>query len=97
MCLFIPLTNARVFHNLVDLAAVLFPSLLLNFLFLLSTVFTESISGRKYPAYAAYQKRVAMFWVMDTWWKQARLWLVGDKDVVEALVWGEGVLGKKEE
>ncbi|CDZ97443.1 Predicted steroid reductase [Phaffia rhodozyma] len=43
-------------------------------LFIASTLFTEYITSPKYPAYKrAYQRRVGMFWPLDTYLK--RIWL----------------------
>lgn len=67
------------------------PALALSALFISSTLFTESISNSKYPAYKAYQKRVAMFEPSMTLIKVLKIKLVdGDKEEkeVERLVWG---------
>lgn len=96
MSFFVPLTNARLYYNIVDMLAAISPSLVLIFLFFMSTNFTESISAPKYPAYKAYQKRVAMFWPSDTVFKKCWLASCGDKRAAEELIWGEGVLGKDE-
>lgn len=42
------------------------PAVSLCLLFWSSTIFTESITASKYPAYQAYQKRVAMFSPIST-------------------------------
>jgi len=67
------------------------PALALSALFISSTFFTESISSSKYPAYKAYQKRVAMFGPSMTLIKALKIKLVdGEKEEkeVERLVWG---------
>lgn len=80
--------------NLFDLLAVLTPSLSLSLLMFSSTIFTESISTPKYPAYtAAYKKRVAMFWPTDTLRKI--VWLrvtkgTAKKGEIERAIWGVG-------
>ena len=69
----------------------LLPSLALSALFISSTLFTESISSPKYPAYKAYQKRVAMFTPSMTFIKALKIKLIdGEKEEreVERLVWG---------
>lgn len=71
--------------------APLAPSLALCLLFFSSTLFTESISGSKYPqGYAAYRARVAMFVPVLTPVWGALLSLTGQKAAVEELVWGKG-------
>lgn len=73
------------------------PSLVLCILFYSSTRFTESISLSKYPkAYSAYQARVAMFvpFFTPVWglWLQ----LLGKKETVDEVLFGQGkVEGKK--
>ena len=67
------------------------PALALSALFISSTFFTESISSPKYPAYKAYQKRVAMFWPPMTLIKALKIKLFdGEKEEkeVKRLVWG---------
>jgi len=69
----------------------LLPALSLSALFISSTLFTESISSSKYPAYKAYQKRVAMFGPSMTFIKALKVKLIdGEKEEkeVERLVWG---------
>lgn len=65
-------------------------------LFFSSTKFTESISLSKYPvAYAAYQRRVAMFvpFLTPVW--GVLLKLQGDKTHVDELIYGQGLKAKK--
>ena len=69
----------------------LLPALALSALFISSTLFTESISCPKYPAYIAYQKRVGMFTPSMTFIKGLKIKLIdGEKEEkeVERLVWG---------
>lgn len=69
----------------------LLPALALSALFISSTLFTESISSSKYPAYRAYQKRVAMFEPSMTLIKALTIKLVDGKKEekeIERLVWG---------
>ena len=69
----------------------LLPALALSALFISSTIFTESISSSKYPAYKAYQKRVAMFGPSMTFIKALKIKFIdGEKEEkeVEKLVWG---------
>jgi len=69
----------------------LLPALSLSALFISSTLFTESISSSKYPAYKAYQKRVAMFSPSMTFIKALKIKLIdGEKEEkeVKRLVWG---------
>lgn len=69
----------------------LLPALALSALFISSTLFTESISRPKYPAYKAYQKRVGMFTPSITFMKALKIKLIdGEKEEkeVERLVWG---------
>lgn len=97
MSLFIPLSKPHMFRNIVDMLAVLSPALSLSALVYASTLFTERISSPKYVAYKEYQRRVAMFWPTDTAIKALWLAVRGKKSMQDQLVWGEGVLGKKEE
>ena len=83
MTLFPLLTKEHLFSNAIDVLAALSPSLLLSLLFLGSTTFTEQISSSKYPAYAAYQRRVGMFWPVDTLRKWVWLRVVRGKAGVE--------------
>jgi len=67
------------------------PSLAHCALFLSSTIFSESITSKKYKGYAAYQSRVSMFvpWLTPVWGLllQAR----GEKGKVDEIVYGDGV------
>jgi len=72
----------------------LIPALSLSALILSSTIFTESISAPKYPEYAAYQARVAMFWPISTFFKGIYLSITGQKEDIEQRVWGR-VKGKR--
>ena len=68
------------------------PALVLCTLFFSSTLFTESISASKYPkGYAAYQQRVAMFvpFLTPVW--GLLLQLQGNKDEVDAMLFGNNV------
>lgn len=67
----------------------LFPAMALSCLFIGSTLFTESISLKKYPVtYEAYQKRVSMFLPWDTAIKGFLLALSKEKAEIDRLVWG---------
>ena len=67
----------------------LFPAVALSCLFVGSTLFTESISLKKYPVtYKAYQRRVSMFLPWDTVIKGFLLFLVKEKEEVDRMVWG---------
>ena len=99
MSLFPLLTHPHLAHNAFDFLALLSPSLLLSALIYSSTIFTESISEPKYPGYKYYQRRVAMFWPLETLYKALWVRLVGgkkEKDVVDAFLWGD-VLGAVED
>jgi hypothetical protein len=69
------------------------PCLTLCGLFYASTLFSESITGSKYPAYADYKKRVAMFvpFLTPVW--GFLLQLQGKKQVVDESIWGAKVKG----
>ncbi|KAJ7806112.1 hypothetical protein B0H14DRAFT_3882453 [Mycena olivaceomarginata] len=75
--------------NLLRLIAPLTPGLALSTLFFCSTLLTESITAPKYPGYAAYQARVAMFSPVVTGLKGAWLAFTGRKAEVERVVWGK--------
>ena len=70
----------------------LLPGIGLSALFYFSSVFSESISEKKYPAgYRAYQKRVARFAPAHTLFQWAKLQVLGsdkEKQEVEQLVFG---------
>jgi len=68
-------------------------------LFFSSTQFTESITSGKYPAYAAYQRRVAMFIPIFTPLWGLLLLVTGEKEKVDKLVYGqeEEVKGGKDQ
>ncbi|KAG8768066.1 hypothetical protein FRC12_005780 [Ceratobasidium sp. 428] len=72
----------------------LVPPLALSGLFIASTMFTESISKGKYPAYEAYQARVGMFSPSDTLWKGLFLRAKGQLEKVDAIVYGDKVRSK---
>jgi hypothetical protein len=74
--------------------APLAPCLALCALFYSSTLFSEDITARKYPAYAAYRRRVAMFVPLLTPVHGAVLALRGEKAQVDAAVWGQGDVKK---
>ena len=68
----------------------LIPALALCALFFSSTLFTESISESKYPtAYSAYKRRVAMFVRFLTPVYGAVLKLMGEKEEVDRIVYGD--------
>lgn len=92
MSLFPLLTHPHIAHNVFDFAALLSPSLLLSALIYSSTIFTESISEPKYPGYKYYQRRVAMFWPLDTTFKALWVRVVGgkkEKAIVDEFLWGD--------
>ncbi|PWN45254.1 DUF1295-domain-containing protein [Ceraceosorus guamensis] len=65
--------------------------LLMNILFFASTIYSESVSAGKYPAYADYQKRVGMFLPLDTAARSIYFAFIAGgetKKVVEENVWG---------
>lgn len=69
------------------------PAIVLCTLFFSSTIYTESISLSKYPvAYRAYQQRVAMFVPLLTPVWGVVLKLLGKKDEVDDLVYGQSIL-----
>lgn len=72
------------------------PALCLSLLFFSSTLYTESISMGKYPAYKAYQERVGMFGGSLTPFKGLWLMWTGRKAQIDALLWGSGEKPKKE-
>ncbi|KAF8802518.1 integral membrane protein [Phlegmacium glaucopus] len=76
----------------------LLPALALSALFISSTLFTEGISSSKYPAYKAYQRRVAMFLPLMTLIKALKIKLIyGEKEAkeTERLVWGKAHVKKE--
>ena len=59
-------------------------------LFFSSTLFTESISESKYPtAYGAYKRRVAMFVPFLTPVYGAILKVLGEKEEIDRIVYGD--------
>ena len=91
MSLFPILSNKHIIHNVVDAFFIMLPSLTLCFLVFSSTIFTESISSSKYPAYKFYQQRVPMFWPIEVWKKLIWLKYVKGNQVkksVESAIWG---------
>ena len=67
----------------------IWPGLVITMLFLGSTAFTEWITKRKYAkAYGAYQQRVGMFSPIGTILSGFYLQATGQKEAVEALIWG---------
>lgn len=66
----------------------------MNALFIASTLFSEGVSAGKYPAYEDYQKRVAMFWPLETGLRSAAFWTVVPKGTAQRVwenVWGTPV------
>jgi len=89
-----PDVHQLVFANLLNLL----PALALSLLFISSTFFTEDISSSKYPAYKAYQKRVAMFGPTMTLIKALKIKLFGgekEEKEVKRLVWGSSRVKKE--
>ncbi|KAJ7211812.1 hypothetical protein B0H12DRAFT_1205828 [Mycena haematopus] len=74
---------------LLRVVAPLTPALALSALFFSSTLYTEAITAAKYPAYAAYQARVAMFSPLATFMKGVWLAVVGGRVEIERTVWGK--------
>jgi hypothetical protein len=74
---------------------VLTPSFVLCTLFFFSARFSEALSHAKYPAYAAYQRRVALFIpaLTPVWGLWVRI--AGDAEEVDRAVYGQDE-GKKE-
>ncbi|KAK0469937.1 uncharacterized protein EV420DRAFT_1298248 [Desarmillaria tabescens] len=68
----------------------LFPAASLSILFLASTRYTEQITKSKYPSYALYQKRVAMFGFIKTMEMSLYYRLRGGerKKEIEEALWG---------
>ena len=62
----------------------------------MSAPFSESISLGKYPAYKAYQERVAMFvpFLTPVWGALAMI--RGRKSGLDEIVWGKGSLSHAE-
>ncbi|TFK91404.1 DUF1295-domain-containing protein [Polyporus arcularius HHB13444] len=75
-------------HSLTPLWPLI-PTITICSLFYSSTLFTESITAAKYPAYAAYQDRVSMFvpFLTPVW--GLLLKLRGKKEQVDRLVYGQ--------
>ncbi|EJF64494.1 hypothetical protein DICSQDRAFT_178157 [Dichomitus squalens LYAD-421 SS1] len=72
------------------------PSLVISSLFFSSTIFTESVSAAKYPEYKAYQQRVSMFvpFLTPVWGLYLKL--LGKKEEIDKLVYGQDLpKGKK--
>lgn len=69
----------------------LIPTLVICSLFFSSTQFTESITAAKYPEYKAYQQRVSMFvpFLTPVW--GLYLTLLGRKEEVDKIVYGQDV------
>lgn len=100
--LFAAPTNPDLYRPLLDHLLTtlghLLPALALSTLFISSTLFTEAISSSKYPAYKAYQKRVAMFGPSMTLFKALKIKLLDGKkeeQEVERLVWGSAHIKKE--
>ncbi|KAG8850791.1 hypothetical protein FRB91_008788 [Serendipita sp. 411] len=67
----------------------LLPGIIISFLFLGSTRFTEWITKKKYPVrYKAYQRRVGMFSPIGTVFKGWYLQATGERKKVDDLLWG---------
>lgn len=96
-----PERRRALFEVLYGVSVHILPAISLSALFYASTLFTESISKKKYPqAYAAYQKRVGMFSPFKTLSKFVRLQLfasVKDRNEIDRLVWGEVHVSDKSE
>lgn len=85
------ITSSNLNTTLLTCLGHLLPALALSVLFISSTQFTESISGPKYPAFKAYQKRVGMFTASMTFIKALKIKLIdgeNEEKEVERLVWG---------
>jgi len=65
------------------------PALGLSCLFVASTLFTEYVTSKKYPAYRAYQRRVGMFNPSTTFFKGLYLSAIGRKTEVDNVLWGQ--------
>jgi len=66
----------------------LVPGIVISNLFLGSTIFTEWVTGRKYPTYKSYQRCVGMFSPSGTLLHGLYLTITGEKQKVDELVWG---------
>lgn len=81
-------TSIAAFRDVYSSLEPIWPGIVISMLFLGSTAFTEWITKRKYKTYAAYQDRVGMFsptgTILKAWYLQA----TGQKEAVEALIWG---------
>ncbi|KAF9453448.1 DUF1295-domain-containing protein [Macrolepiota fuliginosa MF-IS2] len=80
--------NAALLAFFKQCGLLLLPALALSVLFVSSTIFTESITKKKYPAaYSAYQKRVGMFVPFKAIINE----LSGGRaqEQIDKLVWGE--------
>jgi hypothetical protein len=77
----------------------LLPFLYTSLTLRLPTVYSEAVSAEKYPAYAAYQRRVGMFLPLpDTLVRTIYYRLFASKEArakTEADVWGAPVSGAK--
>ncbi len=67
------------------------PALVICSLFFSSTKFTEGITAAKYPEYTAYQQRVSMFvpFLTPVWGLYLKL--LGKKEEVDKLVYGQAL------
>lgn len=63
------------------------PALALSVLFISSTLFSEAVTGSKYPAYKGYKRRVGMFSPISTLWKAFYLRATGEKEAIDAAIW----------
>ena len=92
------LFREKLITTLLSYLGHLLPALSLSALFISSTLFTEGISSSKYPAYKAYQKRVAMFGPSMTFITALKIKLVDgvkEEKEVERLVWGNPYVKKE--
>jgi hypothetical protein len=94
---FVALLRARPFDAapLLRPLVPLVPAIALSALFLSSTLYSEAITGSKYPAYAAYKRRVAMFSPLETLSKSLRHTITGRKAELDGKVWGNDVVDVK--
>ncbi|KAG8969110.1 hypothetical protein FRC03_004425 [Tulasnella sp. 419] len=74
-------------HNEITPLWPVLPAVALSTLFLGSTLFTEYVTGDKYPVYKAYQARVGMFSPVSTLLKGLWLGLTGKRTQVEEAIW----------
>jgi len=79
-----PALYASLKATLLPFLTNILPGLSLTALFFSSTILTESITKKKYPAYGMYQKRVGMF---QPTWTLVKYMLFAPSEA-ESILWG---------